>query len=256
KYDGTGISAQKVRTEFKEWLQFPYENTNVLDVMYGAIIANRLQGDPIWLFIVAPSGGMKTELLLSLYNSPGIYETTSLTPPALISGANFGAGGDPSLIPKLNKKVLIIKDFTTVLNLNAVALDEIFGILRDAYDGHITKHFGNAIIRSYDSKFGIIAGVTPAIEIYTEQHTALGERFLRYKIQTPTGSDYQNDILMRAIDNIGHEDDMRSSLANISKEVLNHEYDNIPEVPDDILKRIIALAQWTGLMRATVIRSK
>ena len=256
EYTGEGLSARKVRTGFKEWMKFPYEDTTVLDILYGAIIANRMPGDPLWLFLVAPSGGMKTELLLSLGGSPGIYETTSLTAHTLLSGTNFGAGGDPSLIPKLNKKVLIIKDFTTILNMNPMARDEIFGLLRDAYDGSIIKHFGNAIIRSYKSKFGIVAGVTPAIELYTEEHTALGERFLRYKINTPTGSDFQKDILMKAVSNIGQEDNMRSSLAGVSKELLNCEYNNIPEVPISILNRIIALAQWTALLRATITRDK
>ncbi|GAG47595.1 unnamed protein product, partial [marine sediment metagenome] len=104
-------------------------------------------------------------------------------------------------------------DFTTILNMHHDNRDEIFGILRDAYDGSITKHFGNGIVRRYKSTFGIIAGVTPAIELYTEEHTALGERFLRYKIRIPTGAEYQQNILMKAVTNIGHENEMRRVLS-------------------------------------------
>jgi len=56
-----------------------------------------------------------------------------------------------------------------------IARDEIFGTLRDAYDGKITKRFANGIVRAYQSTFGLVAGVTPAIESFVVTHAMLGE---------------------------------------------------------------------------------
>ncbi|GAG31428.1 unnamed protein product, partial [marine sediment metagenome] len=98
---GPGLAPDTVLREFRKWLHV--REPNILSVIFGAIMANRLNGDPLWLFVVGPPGSMKTEVLMSTVESPLIMSTTSLTVPALISGANT-MGGDPSLIPKLDGK--------------------------------------------------------------------------------------------------------------------------------------------------------
>ena len=158
---GKGLSVNTVIKEYRKWLHL--RNPDMLSVVYGAVFANRLDGDPIWLFLVAPPGGTKSEILMSMSESPLMLTTTTLTVPALISGANT-FGGDPSLIPKLDGKILIVKDFTAILSMQSVIRDEIFGILRDAYDGRVDKYFGNGLFRQYKSKFGVIGGVTSVIE--------------------------------------------------------------------------------------------
>lgn len=253
KLDGKFVHPRIVYKEYKQWLHLP--DTTVIDVLYGSIIANRLPGDPLWLFLVAPSGATKTEFLLSISESPMIYPTTSMTPHSLISGSAKG-GADPSLIPRLNNKILVIKDFTTILNMNQMAKEEIFGILRDAYDGKTEKHFGNGIIRSYNSLFGIIAGVTPVIDMYTEGQTALGERFLKYRVPVDMNPIGAIKYLRRAMSNNNSENDMRNNLKEIGKRVLSYDYKNIPIIPPDIKEKIMYQAYWTSRMRGTVVRNE
>lgn len=254
QYSDNRYDTQKVYDAFQKALYFP--DISVLRVMFGALIANRLKDDPIWLFIVAPSGSAKTEIVMALRKVVDTYPISALTPHTLISGANFGQG-DPSLIPKLDGKVLVIKDFTTVLEMNNTARDEIFGILRDAYDGNVEKPFGNGVMRSYESHFGIIAAVTPAIEPHTEGHTALGERFLRFKFQFKDSSSAQKDLLKKVISNTAFDTKWKDELSTVVAEAL--EYDFIknqepPQIQEEIIDRIIALAQYTALARATVMR--
>jgi hypothetical protein len=250
KLKGGGLTPDKVYTGFQKWLYIP--DTMVLDILFGTIIANRLQGEPIWLFLVAPPAGMKSALLMTLSDAPKIVTATSLTPHSLISGANFAGGSDPSLIPRLNNKILVIKDFTTILNMNQMARDEIIGILRDAYDGKTEKNFGNGVFRSYKSKFGVIAGVTPAIELYAEEHSALGERFLRFKIFLAD----EYEVLKRAARNVMSEIDMRKELSEITATTLDCEFEHIPDIPQEIINRILRLSQWTAAVRGTVVRDK
>jgi hypothetical protein len=251
-FTGPQIPASTVYRAYRKWLYLP--DTTVIDVLYGTIIANRLDGDPLWLFIVAPSGGTKTVFILSISNAPKIVSTTTMTPHSLVSGANFAGGGDPSLIPLLNEKILAIKDFTTILNMNQTHREEILGILRDAYDGKTEKMFGNGVFRSYQSKFGIIAGVTRVIELFAEGATALGERFLRYHIPISDSHKERIKYLRRAMRNADVGKVMEDELRELGTSVLSFNYKTLPTIPDPISEKLLVLAQWTSVMRGTVAR--
>ena len=247
------VPAEEVYRTYRKWLHLP--DTTILDVIFGTVIANRLPGDPLWMFVVAPPGATKTEPLMSLTGGMGIETISSLTAHTLISGANFG-GGDPSLVPRLNGKVLVIKDFTSILGLPLVERDEIFSILRDAYDGECSKPFGNGVFRRYKSRFGILAAVTPAIELYTEEHAQLGERFLRWRAALPDDVAGRHDYIKRAFDNATKEEEMREELNVVAKRVLAGAYGAQPRVPLRMQHRLICLSQFIATLRATVVRDK
>lgn len=235
---------------YLKWLHIP--NTDFINVLYGTILANRLQGEPIWLFLVAPPGSSKSVSLMSFQNADRIMTTTSITPHALISGFS-GAGGDPSLIPRLDGKVLIIKDFTTIMSMPLIQREEILGILRDAYDGRIEKVFGNMVVRCYESKFGLICGVTPAVDTLGETHSSLGERFLKYRYRY----DDWYQVIKRALGNSNHEVQLREELLSLATRVLDYEYEKeMPEISDEVQEGLISLAQWVAVMRGSVIRDR
>lgn len=252
---GVGLHHTAVTEAYRKWLYLP--NSEVLDVLYGSVFANYINVDPFWLFLVAPPGGSKTELLMSLSDSDKIMSISSLTPHTLISGANFG-GGDPSLLPKLNGKVLIVKDFTTIMNMNQTAREEIFGILRDAYDGKCEKPFGNGVFRRYESKFGLIAGVTPAIEGLNSMSSVLGERFVKYRIKQIGKLTTGTEVIMQALKNLTQESDMRLGLRKIAAEVLSREIkkEEIPTPSVELCERIILLAQLVAALRGAVSRDR
>ncbi len=254
--DGEGIPHLDVVEEYRKWLYLP--NVEPLYILFGTIFANRLGGDPLWLFLVGPPGSCKSELLMSLSDAPLTLATTSITPHTLISGANFPGVGDPSLIPKLNNRVLIVKDFTTILNMNPVGRDEIFGVLRDAYDGKIQKRFGNGVVRNYESKFGIFAGVTPAIESVALLHAVLGERFLKYRLPQAPQASTSKEIIRKALLNLTAEKKMRGDLREIAKRVLSRPVipEEVPHVSDSVIDRLTDLAQWVAAMRGVVSKER
>jgi len=249
------ISRQELFAEYKKWLHM--RDDEALAVMFGTCFANRLHGDPLWLFFVAPPGGMKSELLMSLSNCDETYSVSTLTPHALVSGASWVGGEDPSLIPKLDKKVLIIKDFTTTLQMNPMARDEIFGQLRDAYDGKFEKVFGNGIVRRYNSTFGIIAGVTPNIDAFSSLHSGLGERFLKYRLEGNTVHLDELERIMRAIGNINKENTMRDSIKEAAARFLSQKMpDPAPELTMDMRLKVGNLSMLAARMRGVVNRDK
>lgn len=256
KFDGEGMVPEDVYSSFRKWLYL--KDITCIDVTFGTVIANRLPGDPVWLFLVGPSGCGKSELIMSLDDSPAIFPISRLTPHTLISGSAAPGGGDPSLIPKLNNKVLAIKDFTGVLDMQEQARDAIFGQLRDAYDGKCAQGFGTGAMRAYESKFGILAGATPAIEVYLEGGTAMGERFLSWKFPTLSKYEEKQMIMRKAIRNMTDEqkDIMREELRVISEKVLNYDFGKAPFLSPEFEDKIMALAYWVSKMRGTVLRNK
>ncbi|KKM24560.1 hypothetical protein LCGC14_1603860, partial [marine sediment metagenome] len=160
---GPGLDRDEVVRQYRKWLRLP--DAEVLDVMFGMLFANRLDGAPIWLFLVGPPGCGKTELVMSTYGAPLISSASTMSVPALISGSPNAGTGDPSLIPKWNGRVVAFKDFTVILTKQPKERDEIFGLLRGAFDGLVEKSFGSSVgLRRYRSRFGILSGVPAKIE--------------------------------------------------------------------------------------------
>ncbi|MCH6574633.1 MAG: DUF2877 domain-containing protein [Bacteroidetes bacterium] len=133
-------------------------------------------------------------------------------------------GGDPSLIPKLNGKVLVIKDFTTILGMHQGSKEEIFSQLRDVYDGSFDKQYGNGIRMIYKSKFGILAGVTPAIDGQASLHASMGERFLKFRTDKDLSPVSEEERILKAMSNINQETGMRRELQHASEAFLANKF--------------------------------
>lgn len=255
-FSGSGLEWGEVIAGYREWLLLP--QTDQLAVMFGTLFANRLPGDPVWMFLVAPPGGCKSELLMTLSKSPGIYPITTFTAHTLISGAVGVGGTDPSLLPKLNGQVLVVKDFTTVLTMPETIRDEILGILRDAYDGEAGKVFGTGVRRYYKSRFGVLAGVTPVIYQYSSKCTMLGERFLTYRLKMPGNLMGGEALITRALKNVTKEGGMRDALQVVARNALNRTIspDETPTITPLQKKRIIHLAQLVAMLRGSVAHER
>lgn len=246
---------EDVHAVYNKWLHLP--NMDAVDVVLASTLSQKLDGPPVWLFLVSPPGGGKTIALAGLTQYETAYTTSTLTPHALISGANWQGQQDPSLIPKLNGQVLVIKDFTSILGLRDTDKEEIFSILRDAYDGTCGKVFGNGVERRYESRFTIIAAVTPRIYDMGEQHASLGERFLKFAIGDNLHHDQENDIISKAIENVDQDSDIRNELADVTADFLANSRNDaeMPTLENSLHKRIIALARFGARLRGNVSRN-
>src|SRR5262249_49304216 len=145
---------------------------------------NEFDSIPIWLQLIGPPSGGKTELLFALQKCKQTILLSHFTPAALISGyreppqerkdetAEDEPGDeseepvekDYSLLPQLNGMVVIIKDLSVILSMPAETRAQLLGLLRDAYDGYASRAMGNCDVKGYHSKFNLLAGMTPDIE--------------------------------------------------------------------------------------------
>ena len=252
------IDIEEVYKVFGKWLYI--KDFGGVEISLATVISNEMESDPLWMFLVSSPGGSKTELLQSCNRCPNVYVMSSLTSHSLISGAHFQNGKDPSLLPELDQKTLVIKDFTPILSKKETERDEIFGILRDAYDGSTTKVFGNGQRRTYNCHFSIIAGVTPKIYEIATIHQSFGERFLKYSLGDNIHHNYEIEMMNRAADNVGSETVMRKELSDIIYEFMLHQIwltkQYTPKLPDSIKSKLINLARFGSRMRGTVSRDK
>ena len=245
----SAVSLEDVLATFKKWLEL--EEIDYIEAILATVVSNEIPGDPVWLFVIGPPGVSKTEVLRSFkYLENKVFITSKLTAKSFISGKQT-KDFDPSLLPKLNNKTLIIKDFTSILSMRSDAREIVFSDLREAYDGYLDKDFGNIGHKGYYSHFSILAGVTPVLDKYTSVQQNLGERFLKIRLNE---SDTDAKV-KRAIDNENKQEQMREELADVVKRFYNQTF-NIRDVklPQKIQNRLVDLANFVAICRTTVSR--
>ncbi len=245
-------SIEQAKEVFHKWLEI--EDDTFIDAVLGAHLTTRMsKEDPVWLFLIAPPGSGKTELLRTLRTEKDVYTTSSITDKTLVSGAK----GDVSLAPKLNDKTFIIKDFSPILSLKYEKKNAIFSDLRDCYDGYIEKKFGNREEKkSYETHFSLLAGATPAIDKYSSVQAQLGERFLKLRIDIGK-RDTKEEIIKAAMANVSSQAKMREELAEAVRGVLaNVDTSFEPEFSDDIKHKIVKMTQFLSQLRTGVDRDR
>jgi hypothetical protein len=243
--------------EYRKSLEVNKEYEDAIRVLLATILSVNISGpDPLWMFLVGPPGCGKTALLNTARASDLCYYQSSLGRHSLISGWKTPSGVDPSILGQINNKCFVLKDFTEVLFKPQSDRDEIFSILRGAFDGAVERTFGNLVVRKYANlRFSMIAGVTQEINNYPQ--ASAGERFLRYNF-----NNYEEDIekqqdaaLLQAV--TGEE--VKQELQVWVRKFLNQKRDFSPErlhnyFTKDFAERLKPLARVAAYLRTPVIR--
>jgi len=243
---------EEVRELVNKWLKL--KNDTVVDVILACVVANKFKTDPLWMLLISASSGAKTELLRALDSEEiGAKFLSKITEHTLVSELNK-KGVD--LLPRLTGKVLVLKDFTTILTARRESRQEIFGQLREVYDGKYDQSWGSGKNDfHWEGKMGLVAGVTPIIEKYHSVHQLLGERFLYYRI----GHELEQKIGKRALRNIGSETTMRTELKRAFKSFicsLEGIDISVISVSEEMENKIIDLACFTAAARTGVSRNR
>lgn len=248
---GPPCSFNEVVDVFKRHVKIDADFMDCLRLALAVPLSNQMPGEPLWYYVIGPSGGGKTLILGSLATTPVCSFHSKITGKTLVSG--FARDPDPSILPKLNGLTAVFKDGTTILAMHPDERRELYSIFREAYDGRVDAHYGNGVIRRYeDLHFNVLIGVTPAIR--TENQSAVGERFLAIELRENLAS--LNDKLYQCVANTSKEKQMNDELSNICARFLNREIDldNLPKIPEPHVHRLVAMAQLIAVLRATVER--
>lgn len=248
---GTRPKIETVFRTYRKWMQLTEDLETAVRLVFAVVYANQIDGDPLWLHIAAPPSCGKTEVIIPAAGSVQTVLQSTLSPHQLISGMQVNGGKDPSLIPQLIGKIFLLKDFTEVLRMPRMAKDEVYAVLRGAYDGRVEKCYGNGTVREYNGYFNMVCGVTPSI--FAEQGATLGERFLIYHMFKGTGADSE-DVILAAIANVGNETKMKAELSVAAAGFLDYQFspDEMPDIPLESLSKLVALSQVVAMLRAVV----
>ena len=203
---------------FRERLYLP--DPDPLLALLGVVAGNRMEGDPLWLLLVAPPSSGKTELLNAVAGLPGVHAAATLTEASLLSGtpgrekAKDAHGG---LLKAIGEHgVILCKDFGSVLSMARDARAGVLAALREVYDGSWTRHLGTDGGRTltWEGRVGLIGGCTPTIDRHHAVMSALGERFPLMRLAPPK----PEDLAMQALEHAGRESEMRKALSTTVRE--------------------------------------
>ncbi len=240
---------QMCKKTIRKWLHIDDEEW--IDVVMACALDRKVKGDPLWLFTIAVPSGTKTEVLRALKGNDFVH-ISSLTTNSFVTGYRIqeakGKTGRKitDLASQIDGRLLILKDFTSILAMAKDKRDDIIGQLRELYDGEYTKKFGNIDkIVEIDSSFGLIAGVTPKIDQFNSIMNSLGERFLKIR-----GDNDSDEMLTMCDINEGKEQQMRTEITKAMTKWYNSCGDGIVTLNDKDKTMIKEYAKFLAQMRA------
>ncbi len=247
------ITLEQVLSIFRKWLVL--KETDYIEAVLATVVSNLIPGDPVWVFLTGQSGGSKTEVLRTLSECPFVYPVSKFTAHTMISGKRMRGQPDPSLLPLLNNKVMVIKDFSCILEMPRDDRAQIFADMRDSYDGEASKKLGIEQKQyKYKSHYSVIAGVTGAIDDFTSVQHSLGERFIKVRLSKSSINDEQERTL-RALDNVGEQQEMRKELSKIVSSFLSQPFrPSKVTISSELKMKLTLLAVFVGKCRTSVSR--
>src|SRR5262249_22004325 len=175
---------------FDRWLLLP--DPTPIYAMLGAVAANLLPGDPVWLGLIGPPSSAKTELLNSISRLPFVAQAATLTVAGLLSGTprtQRASGAKGGLLRQVGQfGILSLKDFGSILSMHTETRAELLAALREIYDGAWTRHLGSDGGRTlaWKGKVGLLFGATGVYDSHHGVIGALGDRFLLSRL-APAG---------------------------------------------------------------------
>jgi hypothetical protein len=249
------VSIDAVIKTFRKWLHFP--DPSALMVTLGAVAANLMPGDAVWLLLVGPTGSGKTEIIDSLLGLPhNMHPVGTLSEAALLSGsprremAKDASGGLLRLIGDFG--FLILKDFTSILSTGKEIRGPLLAALREIHDGAWTRHIGTDGGRAlpWKGKCALIGGSTPAIDTHHAVMAMMGERFIFYRMPE-MDREKQAD---RAMQHVSQERKMRRELREAVSALFRSIHIEAQEFNEDSRRRMAALATFVAHARSDVER--
>lgn len=230
------------------------EDNGMARIALASIIATRMKlGDPVWILMIGPSSGGKSQILrpLALTDQKFIHRIDDLTENTFLSGMKVKKGEkDISLLKQIGPLgIVVISDFTVIFSKSSEARNAILGQFRMVYDGEMTKYSGtsNEPI-TWRGSLGVLAGSTPSIYSHFEEVADMGERFIYYRMKN-----YNIEKATRtSLDRKLYGRDLDNKLSDMYKEYIINAVQasgDVPAISKETHERIINISMFAALLR-------
>lgn len=139
---------------------------------------------PLWLMLVGVPSSAKTDIISFLRKLDFVYFLDSMTLNPFASGYKPSSKGKVyDLLPELDGKCFVCKDYTTIFSLNEETTKKLLGELVSIYDGEFSKFSPTRGSITYKSSFSHIGAITPAaLNRHQRYLNIIGARFIFYRI--------------------------------------------------------------------------
>lgn len=244
-------------TGLRQWQHLP-DPTHVVASL--AVAATRhADGEPCWLLMVAPPSSGKTEAVRVLDDAADarLDEVTA----AGLLGWSKGKDVRPTgVLTRVSSHALVtFGDLSSLLaTSDRGGRDQVFGLLRRAYDGHVTRDVsppGRTTTTDrleWSGRLTVVACVTQAIDRYSAHADALGPRWVYVRLpERGTVEKRHAAALARRGDLKEHRTRARAAASR----VLAAAGQLVEYLPDDVADHIEDAALVTAWGRASVPRN-
>ena len=254
----------ELQNEFEK--VFLMRDKGVVPLLCATVIANQMDIDPIWLLLISPSSGGKTELIESFEQvklrkgDPMVFPISDLTVNTFASGQRRD-GVETSLLHKMkNGAIMTFKDFTSMISKNDDAQKAIMAQLREIYDQNYVKRTGTGEDIVWQGKVGAIAGCTPIIYEANEQFSVMGDRFIMYNMIQPDRMEVLHHVVNGMKDKTENFKDKKKHLKKCMKSYLEYcieEVDNTPlDLSAETEKDLLEVVNFVTMVASGVVVDK
>jgi hypothetical protein len=222
-----------------------------------AVGAHDTDSDPLWVMLVGPASGGKTEAV-NLCDSFADERKDELTSQAALLGWLPPKGKRPGkktgLLTRIPSPAFVtIKDFAPLLDSsNKGTRDQLYSAFRGMYDGRYDREIGGVEESvTWEGRVTLLVAVTNAIDHFASHSDALGPRWVYCRLQ-----DGNHGKAMRLRRN-GHTADSRKAAGSIAAALVRDGRDRLAGVAltGGAQEQIEEAAELCAMARGSVPRS-
>ena len=245
-------------TGLRAWQHLP-DPTHVVAAL-AAAAGRHEDGEPCWLLLVAPPSSGKTEAVRVLDDAADA-RMDEVTPAGLLGWSKGKTVRPSGVLTRIGVRALLtIGDLSTMLaTSDRGGRDQVFALLRRAYDGHTSRDIsppgkiadGEPERLEWSGRLTVVGCVTGAIDRYTAHADQLGARWLYVRLpERGTAAKRQAAALARRGGLAERRADGRAKAAALLAAA------TMPQaLPDDLADQIEDAALVTAWGRGAVPRS-
>lgn len=245
---------EALHTTFRKYLSIT--DPDFLDIICAVAIHSQIhdKGNPLWITAIGEQGSGKTQLAWRPFQGLPllIHNIDSITQHTFITGLKTGK----DLLPELDGKLVLFKDFTSITMLNKDVFNTLMSQMRHIYDGHLEASFGSDKKRvEYDVTFDVIACMTTDANRQSREVTSrMGERMLPIMLHSDS-----SDIAEHIIKNNGKTEEIDEALQEAMRQFIDsmcsdnnlESYYNIC-IPPIMAVRIMGLVDLVTMLRTVI----